>query len=516
MGNLNNVYKMAVLKNTKENSNIVKEMQQKREEYIKNQIQTMYPEQDEEIINKILEKEIGKIRADSPVIDIRDTDKVKSLEDFINETLEIDRETVIEVGESLKELIENVGKSKEESSNNQSIEDFARSSVEDNNSNELNQASDLDKEELIQAKYFVINLGDGKNSKQLVVDIKGNDVGEINDGIFEMNDEYFNSILEKYNIDDFISQKVHGVEELQRVRQELKPKTLEQLSQMNLDSGKEILEEANKTIEEVKNKPKTQDKEVRSKTDNDEVLLDEEDNKNEIEELDEISSEKNQEKMKNFLDSNSVRKLTILLPYTLTDQLDNHELKDRGEEITVYQLKGTVKPIFVLEQGDRFLYGGKYNEQIQKNMAKIPYTSGVIKEVSDEETTADVKLADGTQKKLLVKGEPHDINQKQKEEVVAKIEKLSDELNRIMEITTDDIVDFKIEFPGGVDEKCNRIDQIEMEIYKTCSEYGIVPPVEVKTQAMENTEPEEIDEEKENEENDGWTRGERENPWENN
>ena len=54
-----------------------------------------------------------------------------------------------------------------------------------------------------------------------------------------------------------------------------------------------------------------------------------------IEELDEISKEKYGEKMEDFLDKNSSRKLTILIPYTLTDQLPNHELKEKGEPMKI-------------------------------------------------------------------------------------------------------------------------------------------------------------------------------------
>lgn len=519
MENLNDVYKTGALLNTKRNSVAVQLVQEERKKIIEKQVKTMYriSEQDEEILQQLINKESIKVEIEDPVIDVTDTSKVKTLNEFINEARGKDREAVIEIGESLQDLInsasEDVKTFKED--HVETIEEFANNSIERDEGVEETQieedktVEDSDKSNLIKPKYFVIEIGDEKNPKQLVVDIDGRDVGTIEDGKFEINEDYFNSKIEKININEYISSKVHTIEEQQKIREEIKPKTLEQLADMDLDSGKDIVEKADKAIEEHEKgeiEPKTQEKGIKDEVDNDLLLEDEEDRKDDtISELDEISKEKDGNKMQDFLESNSSKKLTILLPYTLTDQLNNHQLKEKGEPITVYQLKGTVKPIFVLQQGNRILYGDRYNEQIQKNMSRVPYTTGVVREVSDEDTTATVTLLDGTEKEFLAKGAPHDISQSEKDAVVAKLSELSAELKRISEITQDDFIDFKIEFPGGIEQKCQRIDAIEMEMYKTCEEYGIVPPVEVKTYATEETKEEDL-EEKEDDDNEERTR----------
>lgn len=507
MDSLSDVYKTGVLLNAKRNSVSVKLVQEERKKQIEKQVKTMYDgtEQDEKVLEQLINKKAIEVEVEEPVINVTDISKVKTLDEFINESLQKDRETVREIGESLLDLFENSQEDVKTFEKTETVEEFANNSI--NIENEQNPEIDekekkvdennYDDKDLIKPKYFVIEIGDEENPKQIVVDIEGKDVGEIVAGKFEMNEDYFNSKLEKFNIDGYISSKVVDFQEQQKVRQELKPKSLEQLAEMDLDSGKDIVDKTEKVIEEheIEIPPKEEEKGIKDEIDDNELLEDEEDGRKEtFEELDEISKEKDGgKKMEDFLEQNSSKKLTILIPYTLTDQLQNHQLKEKGEPITVYQLKGSVKPIFVLKQGDRILYGDRYNEQIQKNMSRVPYTSGVVREVSDEETTAKIALADGTEKEFLAKGEPNDINQVQKEEVIAKLAELSAELKRIMEITPDDMVDFKIEFPGGIEQKCQIIDSIEMEMYKTCAQYGIVPPMEVKEKAMDQTEKEDIE-----------------------
>ena len=68
------------------------------------------------------------------------------------------------------------------------------------------------------------------------------------------------------------------------------------------------------------------------------------------------------------------------------------------------------------------------------------------------------------------------------------------------------MIDFKIEFPGGIEQKCQMIDSIEMEMFKICEEYGIVPPVEIKTNAIKETEVKDLEEEKEDDDNEERTR----------
>ncbi|MGN1298661.1 MAG: hypothetical protein ACI4UE_01595 [Candidatus Scatovivens sp.] len=523
MDSLSDVYKTGALLNAKRNSSTVKLVQEERKKQIEKQIRAMYKgsEQDEEILEQLINGETIKVEIEEPVINVSDTSKVKTLDEFINESIQKDRETVIEIGESLRDLIENAPEEDVKTFEKaETIEEFANNSinVENENNSEIDEKEKVvdeknsDDKDLIKPKYFVIEIGDEEKPKQIVVDIEGKDVGEIVDGKFEINEDYFNSKLEKFNIDGYISSKVVDFQEQQKVRQELKPKSLEQLAEMDLDSGKDIVDKTEKVIEghETEIPPKEEEKGIKDKIDNKELLEDEEDGRKEtFEELDEISKEKDGgKKMEDFLEQNSSKKLTILIPYTLTDQLQNHQLKEKGEPITVYQLKGSIKPVFVLQQGDRVLYGDRYNDQIQKNMSKVPYTSGVVREVSDEETTAKVTLADGTTKEFLAKGEPNDINQTQKEEVIARLKELSAELKRIMEITPDDMVDFKIEFPGGIEQKCQIVDSIEMEMYKTCAQYGIVPPMEVKEKAMDQTEKEDIEPEtSENGDDDELVRG---------
>ena len=513
--NLINGYKTSALIKAKKSPTIQTLEQEKRENiekqvaYMKKNLETMYPEQ-EELVSRLLQQEAIEADFGSSTIDITDTSKVKTLEEFINDSLEKDRQVAVEVGESLRELIEtapeeDVKKIKDQAEE-QSVEEFARQSVEQETVEESYEIPDPDdlpeqeefskEKEFIEPKYFVIQVGDEEEQKHIVIDKDGNEVGIIKDGQFEISDDYFNSQLEKYNIDDLISSKVRNFEELQRVRQEIKPKSIEQLADMDFDSGKEMMDRADEAIEEVGKEDFSKEDEQNDleKIEEDELKKENEQDDT-FEELDELTKEGDSGKVQNYLDQNSARKLTILIPYTLTDQLDNHGLKERGEEITVYQLKGTVKPKFVLQQGERILYGEGYNEQIQKNMSKIPYSSGVVKEVSDTETTAEVKLIDGTEHEFLVKGQERDLNQSQKEMVIAIIEDLSAELNRINSITPDDMIDYKIEFPGGPEEKCNRIDYLEMEIYKTCSQYGIVPPAEIKAKAVNETEEKDLSEE---------------------
>ena len=487
-------------------------LEQEREKYIKKQVLSKYPEQDEEILEQLIKKEVVKSRTEAPLLDVTDKTKVKTLEEFINESIEKDRLEIVEIGESLNDLINNAPEEDvvQIEDKSQSIEEFANESIQEDDEKDdfenilesikdeeiTNESEEENKEYgFIKPKYFIIEIGNEENSKQIVVDIEGKHVGKIEDGKFEMNEEYVNSKLEKYNIDDYISSKIPNIEEQQKIKQELKPKNLEQLSQMNFDSGKEIIEKVNEIIEEPENEVESKEEnEVKDEIDDEDL---DEDKKETIEELDEISKEKDGEKMEDFLDKNSSRKLTVLRPYTLTDQLPNNNLKEKGEPITVYQLKGTIKPIFVLKQGERVLYGEKYNEQIGKNMERIPYSSGVVKEVSDEKTSAQVTLADGTEKEFLVKGEPHDININEKNVIIAKLDELGDELKRIMEITPDNVVDYKIEFPGGPEQKCQRMDFLEMEMYKVCEQYGVVPPIEMKVQAMDEKEPEDLPEHEE-------------------
>ena len=459
MESMKDVYKTGALLSAK------KILDQEREKYIRKQIEINYPDQDENVVEQLVKKEVIKSKTEAPLIDITNTKKVKTLDEFINEAIEKDRKEVIQIGESLKNLIQNAPEEDvvELETENQTIEEFANASINKENEEdefekildsvqETEEIEEKTEEKLVKPKYFIIEIGNEENFKQVVIDVEGQPVGEIKDGKFEMNDDYFNSKLEKFNIDDLISSKVRSIEQLQRVKQEMKPKSLEQLSEINLDSGKEMLENAEKTIEEQEKEiePKEQEKGVKDKVDDKVLEEDEEKRKETFDELDEISKEKDGEKMEDFLDKNSSRKLTILIPYTLTDQLPNHQLKERGEPITVYQLKGSIKPIFVLKQGDRVLYGDRYNEQIGKNMERVPYTSGVVREVSDEKTSAQITLADGTEKQFLIKGEPHDIDINDKNAIIAKLDELSGELKRIMEITPDDMVDFLVALSKNV------------------------------------------------------------------
>ena len=501
-------------------------LEQEREKYIRKQIYSNYPAQDEKVLEQLINKKVIESKLEVPLIDVTNINKVKTLDEFINEAIEKDRQEVIEIGESLSSLIQNAPEEDvvELENKNQTVEDFANEVIKEDDEKDdfekilesvedketIYESEEKNKEQgFIEPKYFIIEIGNEENSKQIVVDIEGKPVGKIENNKFEMNEEYINSKLEEYNIDDYISTKVPNIEEQQRIKQELKPKTLEQLSEIDFESGKDIVKKIDKIIEEPEEdlEPKEDEKSVKDEIDDKTLEEDEEKRKQTIEELDEISKEKDGEKMEDFLDKNSSRKLTILRPYTLTDQLPNHELKEKGEPITVYQLKGTIKPVFVLKQGDRVLYGDRYNEQIGKNMERVPYTSGVVKEVSDEKTSAEVTLADGTEKEFLIKGEPRDIDVNDKNAIIAKLDELNGELKRIMEITPDDIIDYKIEFPGGPEQKCQRIDEIEMAMYKVCAEYGIVPPVEVKTEASNEKEPEELPEnDGEEVEDEGWIR----------
>lgn len=526
-------YKVEALSNTKrilepERKKSISKQTKLIEEHIEEQIRKKYENQDEKIIKKLIEDEVANAKAnleiEIPSIDVKDISKIKTLDEFINEAIEKDRQEVIGISESLRELIQNAPEEDvvELETKSQTIEEFANESIDWQNEQdefeknlesveEPKTTEDNEKHEeqdFIKPKYFIIEIGNEENFKQIVVDIEGKPVGKIEDGKFEMNEDYINSKLEEYNIDDYISAKVPNIEEQQRIKQELKPKTLEQLSEIDFKSGKDIVKKIDKIIEEPEKEvePK-EEKGVKDEIDDKTLEEDEEKRKETIDKLDEIAEEKNGEKMEDFLDKNSSRKLTILIPYTLTDQLPNHQLKERGEPITVYQLKGTIKPIFVLKQGDRVLYGDRYNEQIGKNMERVPYSSGVVREVSDEKTSAKVTLIDGTEKEVLIKGEPHDIDINDKNFVKEKLTELSAELNRIKSITPDDGVDFDIEFPGGTEQKCQRIDYLEMEIYKTCSQYGIEPPAEIKENAINKTEQKELSaSEQDGQDGDGWIR----------
>ena len=511
METLNDVYKTGALLNAKKNSVSVQVIMQERREEIEKQVRNMYKisNADEEMLQRLIDGEIIKLNAEEPIINVTDTSKVKTLEEFINESIEKDRLVVVEIGESLQELIQTAPE--EDVKYLQENEEEVQETYEIPEPDEIPEQEDKeeqlnnDEKDFIEPKYFVIQIGNEEEQKYIVIDKDGSEVGKIEDGQFEMNEEYFNSKLEQVeNLDELIFAKVHNIQEVEKIKQELKPKTLEQLAEMNLDSGKEIVEKTEKIIEEPEKEiePQEEEKGVKDEIDDEELKLEEGEEKETFEKLDELAKE-DEKALEDYLDNNSSRKLIILIPNTLTDQLENHELKEKGEPITVYQLKGTVKPVFVLKQGERVLYGDRYNEQIGKNMARVPYSTGVVKEVSDEETKAQITLADGTEKEFLAKGEINDINQVQKAEVIAKLAELSAELSRITSITPDDMADYKIEFPGGPEQKCRRIDEIEMQMFQVCEQYGIVPPAEVKTKAVEETTPEEI-EEKENDEKTPW------------
>lgn len=519
METLNNFYKVCAL-NSAKNTPTVQTLEEKRREnvnkqisYMEKQLQTMYPDQDE-LVDKLLKQEVEKIDFGSSTIDVTDTSKVKTLEEFINESIEKDRLVVVEIGESLQELIQTAPK--EDVKYLQENEEEVQETYEIPEPDEIPESDEIleqeDKEEqlnndekdFIEPKYFVIQIGNEEEQKYIVIDKDGSEVGKIEDGQFEMNEEYFDSKLEKFNIDDFISAKVHNIQEVERIKQELKPKTLEQLAEMNLDSGKEIVKKTEKIIEgpEKEIEPQEEEKGILDKTDKEKDIVDEEYEKeaDNEETVDKILEEKDSKNIKEKLDEKCSRKLVILIPYTLTDQLDNHGLKEKGEEITVYQFPSGLDdidtPRFVLLQGNRVVDGTKMgcNEQIQKNMSRIPYTSGVVKEVSDEETKAQVTLADGTEKEFLIKGEPHDINFDDKEFVKSKLAELSAELNRIRSITQDDMTDYIIEFPRGPEQQAEMIDYYESEIFKICNEYGIEVPADIKIAAQEKTDSESLTE----------------------
>ena len=111
MENLNDFYKLSALNNAKKTPTVQTLEQERREnvnkqiEHMERTLQAMYPEQNE-IVAKLLQQEIVKVDFGKPTIDITDTSKVKTLEEFINESVEKDRQVVVEIGESLKELIE--------------------------------------------------------------------------------------------------------------------------------------------------------------------------------------------------------------------------------------------------------------------------------------------------------------------------------------------------------------------------------------------------------------------------
>lgn len=518
--NINDICKTGALLSVK------RVLEQEREKYIRKQIETKYAEEDEKIIEQLIKKEVIKSRTEEPLINVTNLNKVKTLDEFINEAIEKDRQEIIEIGESLANLIQNAPEEDvvELETKPQTVEEFANESIQEDDEKDdfekilesvedketIYESEEKSKEqEFIKPKYFIIEIGNEENSKQIVVDIEGKPVGKIEDGKFEMNEDYMDFKLEEYNIDDYISTKIPNIEEQQRIKQELKPKTLEQLSEINFDSGKEIVAKVDKIIEEPEKEveSKEEEKGVKDEVDDKALEEDEEDKKQKIEELDEIAKEKDEEKMEDFLDKNSSRKLTILIPYTLTDQLPNDGLKERGEPITVYQLKGTIKPVFVLKQGDRVLYGDRYNEQIGKNMERVPYSSGVVREVSDEKTSTKVTLIDGREKEVLIKGEPRDINENEKMFVIGKLKEFSAELKRIRTITPDDMMDYKIEFPGGAEQKCKIIDYWENEIGKICLQYGIDLPEELKEKAEDTTEEKDLIEYKgEEAEGEDWIR----------
>ena len=106
MENLNDFYKLSALNNAKKTPT-VQTLEQERKENVHKQIehmektlQAMYPEQDE-VVAKLLQQEIIKVDFGMPTIDITDVSKVKTLEEFINESIEKDRQVVVEIGESL-------------------------------------------------------------------------------------------------------------------------------------------------------------------------------------------------------------------------------------------------------------------------------------------------------------------------------------------------------------------------------------------------------------------------------
>ena len=266
MESTKDIYKTGALLSAKriyepERQEYITKKMQVIEEHIEEQVRKKYENQNEQVIKKLLEKEADIARTnlelELPSIDVTNLSKIKTLDELINEGIEKDRQEVIEIGEALKELIQNAPKEDtvELETKSQTVEEFANDSIQDNDekddfgkileSVENEETTQESKEttqeyEFIEPKYFIIEIGDEQNSKQIVVDIEGQPVGKIENGNLEINEEYINSKLEEYNIDDYISSKIPNREEQQRIKQELKPKTLEQLSEIDFNSGKDI------------------------------------------------------------------------------------------------------------------------------------------------------------------------------------------------------------------------------------------------------------------------------------
>ncbi len=308
-----------------------------------------------------------------------------------------------------------------------------------------------------------------------------NDIGELKEGEFIASDyfksEIFDKLSEKSNVVTKINPKI--------LEREFVPTTAEKLSEMTNDGQLEVGEEkdvAKKAIDASNNidLPPNNNNELEEDKEEPEPELSEED-KN----LAELMCEKTGRKM------NTVKRaLVIVDPKSVTDTLRNDGMKERGEKITVFELKsseGNNQYVLVQGQCERIYDRREGDEEIYKLIKPIKKTEGVVQRVSDEETKVEIQDAEGKKEKVKVQAVPSDINQFKKDEMIQRVNKVVGEIQAIDKLDVDQF--------ENRDDKSKAIDKKEMELYDIFKEYGIEPTVSVKTHAIETNEHTEIEEE---------------------
>lgn len=254
------------------------------------------------------------------------------------------------------------------------------------------------------------------------------------------------------------------------IEREFIPKTLEQLNEMNengkldLDDEKEIKKRAIKE----QNKENNIDESEKEENLKDEVIEELSDEEKSIAEMACEKTGRNMKKIK--------RALIIIDPKSATETLDNDELDDYGQPITVLEFSGVAgKDEYTLIQGQRILDERYYDEDINKLMVPFTKTEGEIERVSDEETKEDVRTSDGKKEKINVQRMPSDMTQEQKKEMIFELEKIMDEIEKYenMDLNEFETPEDREKIISGLEEKLN-------DVFK---KYGVIPPENIREDA---------------------------------
>lgn len=337
---------------------------------------------------------------------------------------------------------------------------------------ENNQSPILDKNKnknFIQLTTKNLDNNEIKLIFQISFDEKGNvqieNVGEIQQENLVLSKEYEQQIRNKVE-QTGVTQNVEPVV----IEREFIPKTLEQLNEMNeegkldLEDEKEIKKRAIKE-QNKENNFEESEKEENSKDEFTEELSEEEKS------IAEMACEKTRRDMKKIK-----RALTIRDPKSATETLENDELDDYGQPITVLEFSGVAgKEEYTLVQGQRILDERYFDEDINKLMMPFTKTEGEIERVSDEETKVAVRTSDGKEEDVKVQSMPSDITQEQKKEMIFELEKIMDEIKKY-----EDMDPNEFETPEDREKIINGLEEKLNDVFK---KYGVIPPENIREDA---------------------------------